>query len=93
MQNNSNITWTPPKGQEWIGVIVTLTLFILGIIIVNKNSKKEGFWYGFGALFLLSAYVFTSKGEFGFRTAFFSVEPTTVLNEADKTNSNINENK
>jgi len=82
MENEkSNIKWTFPKGQEWVGVVLTLALITLGFVVIHKHHKKEGFWYGFGAVLLLTAFVLTPKGGSGLGTTLFSYRAGTATKE------------
>lgn len=44
-----------PKKYEWVGIIITLLLIGLGIYVIYKNHKRDGFWIGVLALFLIGS--------------------------------------
>ncbi len=89
MENETKAILTVPKGQEWIGATLTITLIILGFVMIYKYHKKEGFWYGFGAVLLLSAFVLTPKGGFGIGTTLFSMNSGTATAEGKNGKVNL----
>lgn len=55
------LTWSKPKDDEWVGMTLTLLIFILAIYIGIKHYKSPGFWWGFGVMFLLAVKIQTGE--------------------------------
>ncbi len=64
------------KNNKASGWVITLIFIALGIYVGYRNHKKEGFWYGVLALFLLTTYVFvdSENGTEKFNSGPFSIE-------------------
>lgn len=50
-----------PKKYEWAGIFLTLCFVGIGIYIIYKNHKKEGFWLGFIALAIMGCSISIDK--------------------------------
>ena len=66
------LTLTKTEGKEWIGVILSLIILIVALYIISKHYKNPGFWWGFGAMFLLATSITTGENS-SFESPFLSI--------------------
>lgn len=66
---------TYSRNKEVMGYIITLLFFILGIYLIFKHGKQQGFWWGVLAILLFGSYVRFKKDNFSFNLlGFLEVE-------------------